>query len=77
MKPVIVLSLVAFAVALVGGCATAEDSKNVAEPKAPRHYRTGSNIPVKEAERPPMTEEERQRAVESMRRAGRPIPPTN
>jgi len=74
MKPAIALSLVAFAAALAGGCATVDDSKNATEPKAPRHFRTGSNIPVKEAEPPPMTEEERQRAVENMRRAGRPIP---
>ncbi|MGZ5132572.1 MAG: hypothetical protein ACXWCU_17735 [Caldimonas sp.] len=68
MKPVFALPLVALGVALAAlttGCATVDD-KSAAEAKAPREYRTGSNIPVKDPS-PPVTAEERERALEQIR----------
>ena len=67
MKPSLPLPLVALGVALVviTGCANVED-KSTAEAKAPREYRTGSNIPVKDAA-PPATVEERERDLEHIR----------
>jgi hypothetical protein len=68
MKPAFLLPLVALGVALVAsgtGCASVDD-KSPAEAKAPREYRTGSNIPVKDPA-PPATAEERERALEQIR----------
>ena len=52
--------------ALASGCAGVDDGKSSAEAKAPREYRTGSNIPVKDAAAP-ATAEERERAAEQIR----------
>ena len=41
-------SLALFAAALVAGCATDPQTASSSEPPAPREYRTGSNIPVRE-----------------------------
>lgn len=53
-------------VALVCACAVVDDGKSTAEAKAPREYRTGSNIPTKDTN-PPATNEERERAAEQIR----------
>jgi hypothetical protein len=48
---------------LAAACAAVDD-KSPVEPRAPREYRTGSNIPVRESR--PATEEERARTAEQM-----------
>jgi hypothetical protein len=53
------------AAVLATACAAVDDQARVAEPKAPREYRTGSNIPVKEPR--VTTDEERAQAAEQMR----------
>ena len=61
--------------ALASGCAGFDDK--TAEAKAPREYRTGSNIPVKDSA-PAATAEERERAAEAIRslqRTGSSGPP--
>ena len=50
---------------LATACAAVDDKAQVAEPKAPREYRTGSNIPVKEPRA--TTDEERAQTAEQMR----------
>ena len=50
--------------ALTSGCAGFDDKTT--EVKAPREYRTGTNIPVKDSG-PPATPEERERALEAVR----------
>ena len=76
MKPVLALAAVATAAFLATGCATPDDSA-AQNARPDRYYRTGSNIPVKEAPPPPMTAEERERATDAMRRASTPKQPTN
>lgn len=44
---IITVSLALVAAALAAGCA-ADSQTTSSEPKAPREYRTGSNIPVRE-----------------------------
>lgn len=53
-------------VAVASGCASVEDSKDIAEARAPREYRTGSNLPVRDPT-PSATEQERQRAADEIR----------
>lgn len=50
---------------MAGGCATTDD-KNADEAKAPREYRTGSNIPVKDRT-PEATATEREKTVNDVR----------
>jgi len=75
MKTFVPLALCLVVGALAAGCA-ASGEPNVGAAKATREYRTGSNIPVRDS---PMTEEERQRAIEQaseLRRnqsTGRPV----
>lgn len=76
MKPFSVLAGLAAAALLAAGCAAPDES--VPQPRpSEKYYRTGSNLPVKDAPPPPMTEEERERAADAMRRATQPRPPTN
>jgi len=65
MKSALALSAALLGTTLAAGCATVDD-KTAAEVKAPREYRTGSNIPVKDPA-PPQTAEERERALEAIR----------
>ena len=61
----------------VAGCAGLDDKAG--EVKAPREYRTGTNIPVKESAQP-ATPKERERALEAVRalqRTGSSGPPKN
>jgi len=53
------------AAVLATACAAVDDQAPVAEPRAQREYRTGSNIPVREQRAP--TDEERARTAEQMR----------
>jgi len=53
------------AAVLASACAAVDDKAPVTEPKAPREYRTGSNIPVKEPKT--TTDEERTQAAEQLR----------
>jgi len=63
------------AAVLVTACAAVDDPAQVAEPKAQREYRTGSNIPVRDPSANPKattdaktpTDEERARTAEQMR----------
>ena len=58
--------LAVLASGFVVACAAVDDgNKGAAEPVSQREYRTGSNIPVRDAK--PTTEEERARAVEQAR----------
>lgn len=65
------MSLVCFrfvavvAAVLATACAAVDGTAPVTESKAPREYRTGSNIPVKEPKA--TTEEDRARAAEQLR----------
>jgi hypothetical protein len=52
---------------LIAGCAGTPGDPRTEAP-APKVYRTGSNIPVKD-DSPPMTPEERQRAMDQVRAA--------
>ena len=66
-----IMTLVSFrlvavvAAVLATACAEVDDKAPVTEPKAPREYRTGSNIPVKEPKT--TTDEERTQAAEQLR----------
>jgi len=66
-----IMTLVSFrlvavvAAVLASACAAVDDKAPVTEPKAPREYRTGSNIPVKEPKT--TTDEERTQAAEQLR----------
>jgi len=66
-----IMTLVSFrlvavvAAVLATACAAVDDKAPVTEPKAPREYRTGSNIPVKEPKT--TTDEERTQAAEQLR----------
>jgi hypothetical protein len=62
--PVAALALAA----LAAGCAAPDDPVATAERRGPVEYRTGSNIPVRE-KAAPLTEEQRQRQVDELRRA--------
>ena len=53
------------AAVLATACAAVDEKDQVAEPKAPREYRTGSNIPVKEPK--VTTEDDRARAADQLR----------
>ena len=69
MNPRTVLS---FAAALAAGllstaCATADDPSRPVERRPAGEIRTGSNIPVRD-KTPPLTEEQRQRQAEELRR---------
>jgi hypothetical protein len=66
MKSALALCTALLGSVLAGGCAGVDD-KSATEVKAPKEYRTGSNIPVKDAT-PPATPEERERALEEIRR---------
>lgn len=48
-------------------CATADDPSQPVERRPAGEYRTGSNIPVRD-KAPPLTEEQRQRQAEELRR---------
>jgi hypothetical protein len=54
----------ALVVATLAAACAAVDDKTPVEPRAPREYRTGSNIPVRQSR--PATEEERARTAEQM-----------
>ncbi len=69
MKSALALCTALLGATLAAGCAGIDD-KNATEAKAPREYRTGSNIPVKDAT-PAATPEERERALEDIRRLQR------
>jgi hypothetical protein len=75
MKSVPALAALAMAT-LLAGCAAPDDTATQ-NAKPEKYYRTGSNIPVKDAPPPAMTQEEKDRAAESMRRASVPKPSTN
>ena len=65
------MSLAVVAAALGSGCA-APDSSTPMEVKPAREYRTGSNIPTRDAQ--PTSDEERARAAELIERFRRPSP---
>ncbi len=69
MKSALALCSVVLGATLAAGCAGVDD-KTATEAKAPREYRTGSNIPVKDPT-PAATPEERERALEEIRRIQR------
>jgi hypothetical protein len=76
MKSVLVLSTALLGVVVTAGC-TAVDDKGSGEPKAPREYRTGSNIPVKDPTLP-ATDADREKAIDQVRtlqRTGNPGKP--
>jgi hypothetical protein len=65
MKTANALLFALLSCAVAGGCATADD-KNPVEAKAPREYRTGSNIPIKDPT-PAATAEDRERTAAEVR----------
>jgi type IV pilus biogenesis protein CpaD/CtpE len=77
MKSASILSVAvldAALVALLSACAGVDASKPAAEAKALPEYRTGSHLPIRNAD-PQATDEERERAAEQVRalqRAGNP-----
>ncbi len=74
MKFAVTLPTVVFGAAiaaLTSGCAGFDE--NTTEVKAPREYRTGTNIPVKDSA-PPATPEERERTLEAIRAMQRTNP---
>lgn len=78
MKAVSALALFATATALLAtGCAAPDDA-TAPGARSEKYYRTGSNIPVKDQPPPAsMSQEEKDRAAEAMRRGSLPKPPTN
>jgi hypothetical protein len=65
MSLVCVRFVAVIAAVLATACAAVDDKAPVEEPKPPREYRTGSNIPVKEPKA--TTEEDRARAADQLR----------
>jgi hypothetical protein len=75
MKASIASLSLSLAAAALAGCAGPEVADAGKEVRAPRVYRTGSNIPVKDAPEP-ATELEHRRLIDrmnSMSRGGRPV----
>jgi type IV pilus biogenesis protein CpaD/CtpE len=71
MSSATALSLAAVVAAFASGCAAPDPSAST-EVKPVREYRTGSNIPARDAQ--PTSDEERARAAEMIDRLRRPSP---
>jgi len=79
MKSILSAAALLAVVALNAGCAAPAGDEKAVEPRAPREYRTGSNMPIREPSKP-MTEAEREKEQQKMReiqQSGRGLPVTN
>ena len=66
MKSIASAAALVAVVALTAGCAATTDDGKPVEPRQPREYRTGSNMPVREPSKP-MTQEERDKEQQKLR----------